>query len=81
MSTSDTNKLRRIMRKCSIVIVRSACATSKPCNRCLNMLKKCGFQKVYYSCGNDKISMEKLNIMESDHLSSKYRRPWADWNN
>lgn len=65
------------MKKCDIFVVRHG-GSSAPCVRCLNTLKKCGFRRVYYTHHGD-IKMEKVNEMETDHLSSKYRRPWSSF--
>jgi hypothetical protein len=53
---------------------------SKPCARCLSELKKYGFRRTYYSYdGTPNLKMEKVNEMETTHLSCKYRRPWSSF--
>ena len=72
--------MRRFMKKCDIIVVRRGGASSCPCARCLKQLKNCGFRRVYYSEKGD-LKMEKVNQMENNHLSSKYRRPWSSFKN
>ena len=52
-------------------------SNSKPCARCLDLIKNYGIRKVYYS-DEKRLIMEKTNNMETNHLSSKYRKPWND---
>lgn len=75
----DNEKFRRFIRKCHIVNVKKALSNSRPCKRCLSLLKKFGIQKIYYSnLGN--ITTEKVKDMTSDHISSKYKKPWSEFN-
>lgn len=68
-------KVARTLRKCSIVIIKHTMNNSKPCLHCLEILKKCGIRKVYYSC-NQKLIEEKTCEMQTEHLTIKYRKPF-----
>jgi deoxycytidylate deaminase len=68
--------LRRYLGKCDILIVKRKLSNSKPCSRCIEFLKNTGIRRVYYSC-DEKIYIEKMNSIENEHLSSKYRKPWS----
>ena len=71
---------QRYLNKCDIIIIKKGLHASKPCTRCLERLKKLGIRKAYYSYdGTDKLKMEKINMMESHHVSSKYRKPWSEF--
>ena len=76
-SNSDDVKMRRFLKKCDILVLKKNLASSGPCKRCLSFLKKCGVRRVYYSVGQDRIRMEKVNEMVSNHISSRYRKPWS----
>ena len=68
----------RYLGKCDIIIIKWGLNSSKPCSRCLERLKKLGLRRVYYSYdGTPNLKMEKINTIESDHLSSKYQRAWS----
>ena len=71
-------KIRRYFRNCKLVVVRTSMGNSKPCSKCLKMLKYYGIKKVYYSLEQE-IVFEKTNEMETDHLSSRYTHPWREW--
>jgi hypothetical protein len=43
------------------------------------MLKKFGLRRIYYSF-EGYLKMEKVNEMESFHISSKYRKPFSEFN-
>lgn len=54
---------------------------SKPCKRCLALIKKYGIRKVYYSYDQELIYVKTRDITDP-YLSSKYRNgPWSEWNN
>ena len=74
----DVKKFNRFIRKCNIINVKKGLSDSRPCKRCLNILKQHGFQRIYYSFQKN-IKMEKVKYMENDHISSKYRRPWSEF--
>lgn len=74
----DIKKFIRFIRKCNIINVKKGLSDSRPCKRCLNILKEHGFQRVYYSIHKN-IKMEKIKYMENEHLSSKYRKPWGEF--
>ena len=63
------------MGKCCLIIVRRTMGNSKPCQRCLKIIKSYGIKKVYYSY-DKKLVMERTSKMETDHISSKYRNGW-----
>ena len=71
-------KFRRFLSKCDIVVVKTHYSNSKPCSRCVDMLKKYGVRRVYYSYERE-LKMEKVNELKNDHLSSKYRRAWSEF--
>lgn len=76
---ASQNKIRRFLKKCDVYIIQKksiGSGNSRPCNRCLDFLKKVGIRRIYYSFYSE-LKMEKINIMESDHVSSKYRKSWA----
>ncbi|MBA3285039.1 MAG: hypothetical protein H0U27_08275 [Nitrosopumilus sp.] len=72
-------KFRRFIRKCYIINVKKALSDSRPCKRCLCTLKSYGIKRIYYSRFGD-LKMEKIIDMTTEHLSSKYRRPWSEFN-
>jgi deoxycytidylate deaminase len=43
---------------------------SRPCNQCIEKLKKIGIRRVYYSDHNGNIIYEKVEYMEKLHVSS-----------
>lgn len=53
---------------------------SSPCKHCLILLKKVGIQRVYYSIFGD-FKMEKVKYMKTEHISSRYRKPWSEFSN
>lgn len=72
-------KLRRFLSKCDIVVVKKNCSNSMPCVRCTDMLKRYGLRRVYYSFDGD-LKMEKVSELNSDHVSSKFRKPFKEFN-
>lgn len=48
---------------------------SKPCKQCVEILKKYGVKKIYYSDENQNIVMEKTNNIKTDFITSgqKYK--------
>jgi hypothetical protein len=54
-------------------------SNSAPCSRCLAYLKKTGIRKIYYTYENGVIKMEKTNQMQSSHISSRFRKPFAEF--
>ena len=70
--------MRRFLNKCDILVVKKNCGNSRPCVKCLERMKKLGVRRVYYSYDRE-IKVEKVNEMESTHVSAKYRRPWSDF--
>ena len=74
----NIKKFNRFIRKCNIINVKKGLSDSRPCKRCLNILKGYGFQKVYYSMYK-KMEVEKIKYMENDHLSARYRKPWSEF--
>ena len=45
---------------------------SKPCQNCLNMLKKYGIRKIAYSQFDGSFVRKKVNKVETEHLSKVY---------
>ena len=78
MTNGDRNKLRRFLKKCDILVVKKNCGNSRPCMKCLETMKKLGVRRVYYSFYNE-IKVEKVNEMETEHVSAKFRRPWSEF--
>ena len=68
-------KIRRMMRKCVIVVVRHNLGKSKPCKHCLQEIQEYGIKKVYYSLGGHMIR-ENSNRMYTDFVTSGKRRNW-----
>lgn len=65
------NKTKRLMRNVAIFVIRysgNKLTNSKPCMHCINYMKKIGIKKVYYS-KDEKIFYEKMNSIQSDHVS------------
>lgn len=48
-------------------------SNARPCNDCLNLMKKVGIRRVYYSVDNNIIINENINDMISIHKSSVIR--------
>tara|TARA_R110001599_G_scaffold217355_1_gene415567 strand:+ start:3281 stop:3445 length:165 start_codon:yes stop_codon:yes gene_type:complete len=45
------------------------------------MLKKYGLRRLYYSIEADaNLKMEKIKTLKSSHVSSKYRKPFKEFN-
>jgi hypothetical protein len=42
---------------------------SRPCNKCIEMCRKIGVVKVYYSAGDEKYMVERVNKMKMTHDS------------
>jgi glutaredoxin-related protein len=57
-------------------VVKKTMSNSKPCSRCVEFLKNYGVRRVYYSY-DEKLIVEKVNQLKNEHVSSKYRKPWA----
>lgn len=57
------------------MVVRTRMNNSAPCKHCLDLMKSLGIRRVYYSF-EGKIVMEKVNEMQTDHISAKNRRTW-----
>ena len=74
----NNEKLRRYFRNVSLIVVRTRMTNSRPCSRCLELIKQYNIKRVYYSYDGDLV-MEKTRDIETDHVSSKYRRPWSEW--
>ena len=75
----NDSKFRRFLNKCDILVCKRTMSNSFPCVRCAEMLKNYGLRRVYYSFeGNFK--MEKVNTMTSSHISSRYRKPFSEFN-
>ena len=66
-------------RKVDVVVIRTTrdgkLANSRPCRKCLEMMRNLGIKKVYYSSGNDEeIISENVKDMFSIQDSSSARR-------
>ena len=76
---NTTKKQRRNRKKMTktkdvdFYVVRVDChgklSDSKPCNQCLDALKRVGIRKVFYSTSNGTIMEEKVANMFSTHIS------------
>jgi len=75
----NPSKIRRYLKKCYLLVTRINMNNSKPCKRCLETIKLYGIKTVYYS-DNKKLVKEKVNKMETTHLTSAYKKPWSEWN-
>lgn len=72
--------IHRYLKGCDIIVIKKGLHASKPCARCLEKLKRLGLRRAYYSYdGTYDLKMEKINLMETDHLSSKYSKPWSEF--
>ncbi len=60
--------------------LRIPMSNSRPCSRCLDLIKRYGIKRVYYSYEKELVC-EKPVQMETTHVSSKYAKPWSEWNN
>ena len=69
---NNKDKVKRYLSKCTLIVVRRTMNNSKPCNHCLQMIKESGIKRVYYSYDKG-LKMEKVNQMETSHLSARYR--------
>lgn len=59
-----------------IIVIRSGkdkLQYSRPCNHCIEFLKKKGFRKIYYSNEKGTIECEYITDMEQKHISSGKR--------
>jgi tRNA(Arg) A34 adenosine deaminase TadA len=52
---------------------RKILGNSRPCNHCIEILKKNNIRKIYYSNEKGEIESEYINEMENKHLSSYHR--------
>ena len=78
--TKGVENFQRYIRKCDIVIIRKGCAMSKPCTRCTKNLKNYNLRRVYYSFdGTHDLKMEKVNQIETCHVSRKYKKSWSEF--
>ena len=61
------------LSKYSIVVLRvnsnGKLLNSKPCYHCLQILKKIGISKIYYSTEDGEIEVQKIKNMDTDHYS------------
>jgi len=80
----NTPKNRRNRRKrhkgktgCDILVIRidrtGKLNNSKPCNECIQMLKKYNINRVYYSNSEGEIVCEKVCQITTDHMSTGYQ--------
>lgn len=73
-------KLKKRLSKITIVVIRAdkygTLKNSKPCRKCVEMLKLYGFKNVYYSTGDDSAPIVKKSIktLENSHKSRYLRR-------
>ena len=77
------NKIRRFLSKCTLIVVRgnkNTLSNSKPCKKCLALIKTYGIKKIYYSQERQLI-FEKVRDMTHEDciVSKKYRVPWNEW--
>ncbi len=68
-------KLQRKRFSCGldIIVIRSGkdkLKYSRPCDSCIEFLKKKGFRKIYYSNEKGQIECEYIHEMEKKHVSS-----------
>lgn len=76
---NNTKKITRNRKKMTktkdidLYVVRVDCkgklTDSKPCNHCLDAMKRVGIKKVFYSTSSRTIICEKVSDMISDHIS------------
>ena len=45
----------------------------------MELIKKYGIKKVYYSNGTTLVCQKTEDIV-NDHVSSRYSKPWKEWN-
>ena len=68
---------KKSMKGMDIIVIRInknlALKNSRPCNHCIDKLKKIGIRKVFYSNEDGKIISEFINDMEKIHISSGTR--------
>lgn len=68
---------KKHVRGMDILVIRigknSALKNSRPCNQCIDKLKKLGIRKVFYSDDNGYIVSEHVETMEKRHVSSGTR--------
>ena len=65
---------KRSVKGLDILVIRInkqlALKNSRPCNHCIDKLKKIGIRKVFYSNENGNIVSEFINDMEKRHISA-----------
>lgn len=72
------NKIRRFLSKCTLIVVRKSMNCSRPCSRCLKLIKSYGIKRVYYS-DDQKLVFRKTEEITECIISKRYRIPWKEW--
>ena len=71
LNTREIRKIKKKFSQIDLVVIRysnSGLRMSKPCSRCLYILKKLGVNSVYYSTENGVLIREKVKNMETSHI-------------
>lgn len=68
----NTKLLPKNLSKLVIIVIRyhgQKLVLSKPCKHCINLLKKLGIKKIYYSNEKGQIVYDKLSSITTNHTS------------
>jgi len=74
----NVDQVRRYFRKTTLVVVKRTLSNSAPCRHCVELIRKYGIRKVYYSRDKELV-YEKASELSMSHTSAKYKRPWREW--
>jgi hypothetical protein len=71
-------QLKKRLKKYSIYVIRSSRAdgslmNSRPCENCIDLMRKVGLKTVYYSSGDASIIKENVENMKQDHTSFGFK--------
>jgi deoxycytidylate deaminase len=68
------NSYKKYVKGMDIMIIRigalNVLRNSRPCNSCIDTMKRKGIRKVYYSTEEGLIRYEYIKEMQKDHISS-----------
>lgn len=62
----------RSLNKITVIVIRyhnEKLVLSKPCKHCINLMKKIGIKKIYYSNEKGQVIYDKINSITTNHVS------------
>lgn len=72
--TCRDSRVKRCMKKYTLVVIRDRLNNSKPCQQCCQLMREVGIRKVIYSNSNNEMVNEYVRDMECNHQTHGTKR-------